>query len=321
MNKTGLNTEILASKNQLRLFGYDNYFKSFVSLYKKNKLPNVILLSGPSGVGKSTFAYHFINFVLSEKEKNKYNIDNFTINSDNKSYIRLCNDTHPNFALLENKSFDESIKIDNVRNVLKFLSKSTYDSNIKIVLIDNAEFLNMHSSNAILKVLEEADARTFFFVIHNNYHKILKTIKSRCLEFKFFFTLSEKKQIFENIAKFHNYDFKVTEDIFRFETPGNILKYLCIFDNNNIDLFYNKLTSIKLLMEKYKHKSNPEFLNLISLLIEFFYSELSIKNNKKLINYFSNKYKILKQIYDAKKFNLDKKNLFINISGVLENES
>ena len=67
---------------------------------------------------------------------------------------------------IENDGVVEDIKIENVRNTLKFLSKSTYSSNIKIVLIDAADQLNEHSSNALLKALEEANNKTFFFVIN-----------------------------------------------------------------------------------------------------------------------------------------------------------
>ena len=41
------NLEIVLPKNQLSLYGYENYFASFANLYRKNKLPNTILLSGP----------------------------------------------------------------------------------------------------------------------------------------------------------------------------------------------------------------------------------------------------------------------------------
>ena len=33
------NIEILSPKNQLHLFGYENYFSSFIKLFQKNKLP------------------------------------------------------------------------------------------------------------------------------------------------------------------------------------------------------------------------------------------------------------------------------------------
>ena len=72
MNIDVKSTEILPPKNQLQLFGYEDYFGSFIKLFNKNKLPNTILLSGLKGSGKATFAYHFINYILSYRELNKY---------------------------------------------------------------------------------------------------------------------------------------------------------------------------------------------------------------------------------------------------------
>ena len=77
--------EILTPKLQLSLFEYDNFFNSFIKLYRENKLPNVMLFSGPKGLGKSTFAYHFINFVLSEYEDKSYDVVNYSINPLNKT--------------------------------------------------------------------------------------------------------------------------------------------------------------------------------------------------------------------------------------------
>ena len=157
---------ILNPQNQLYLFGYDDYFSLFIKLYHNNKLPNTILIKGSKGLGKATFIYHFINYLLSLNEENKYSVNKQTINLYNKSYKLICNNIHPNFFLLDNSFPDKNIKIDHVRNLLKFLSKSTYSSNKKIIMIDNSEYLNLNSSNALLKALEEPDKNTFFFIIH-----------------------------------------------------------------------------------------------------------------------------------------------------------
>jgi len=323
MNIDTGNTEILSPKNQLQLFGYDDYFNGFIKLFHKSKLPNTILLSGLKGSGKATFAYHFINYLLSNKELNKYSVNNFSIDPDNKSYKSLCNFTHPNFFLLENKVFEENIKIDNVKNILKFLNKSTYYSGIKIVLIDNAEYLNVNSSNALLKALEEPNNNTFFFIIHNSANKILDTIRSRCIQFKFFFTSSKKKNILESIIKQYKSDFNIEkiDDYIYFDTPGNILRCLKILSDSNGGYTKDKLSTISYLINKYKQKKDPQLLIFISSLIESFYNELSLKNNEKLNIYFYNKSKILKQINDVKKFNLDKNNLFISLQVILKNES
>ena len=309
--------------NQLNLFGYKKYFDSFIKLYKKNKLPNVFLLNGPRGIGKATFAFHFINYLLSNNEENKYLIDDFKINQSNTSYRLVTKEIHPNFFLLQNNPFDENIKIDQVRKLLKFLNKSTFSRNLKIVMIDNAEYLNINSSNALLKPLEEPVDNTFFFIIHNSSSKILNTIKSRCIEFMISFNIDEKKDILKNIIQQYQLDFNLEKfcDNFYFDSPGNLLNYLIQFKDSDIDIYNDKLSCVLYLIEKYKSKKDFELLPIISLFIEQYYNELSLNNNENLNHYFINKHKIINEINNMKKFNLDKKNLLISIEGILKNEA
>ena len=96
----------------------------FVKIFTSNKLPNVILLSGPKGLGKATFAYHFINYLLSLKEENKYFAESFKIDSNNLSFKLTQKNIHPNLFLLENESTEENIKIEQARHLIKFLNKS-----------------------------------------------------------------------------------------------------------------------------------------------------------------------------------------------------
>jgi len=317
------NFEILHPKKQLHLYGYKNYFNSFIKLFQKNKLPNTILFSGQKGLGKATFAYHIINYLLSYNEENKYSLDNFKINPENKSYKNLCDQIHPNFFLLENKANVENIKIEDVRNIAKFLNRTTYKSNIKIILIDNAEYLNINSSSALLKPLEESQDNTFFIIINNSSKKIMSTIKSRSIEFRFFFNQNEKKIIFNNLINQYDdvFNTDIIDDDFYMESPGNILKYLEILNENNINDTKDRISCISHLIDKYKIKKDSQLLFFISFLIELFYKDLSIKNNKKLNIYFYNKFKILNQINNMKKFNLDTNSLIISLQGILKNET
>ena len=315
--------EILTSKSQLNLFGYDKLFNSFITLHKKNKLPNVMLLSGSKGLGKSTFAYHFINYLLSDKEENNYLVENFQINPNNSSYKLIQNNIHPNFFLLENDLGEDNIKIDQVRNLLIFLHKSTYTKDLKIVFIDNAESLNVNSSNALLKALEEPSSNTFFFIIHNDASEIKETIKSRCIQFKFHLNINEKKNIFKKIVQDYqlNFNYNDLDKFFYFESPGNLLKYLIALKDSNFNILENNLPCILFLIDKYKTKKDSELLNLITLLIENFYNKLALNDGNNINNYFTNKNKILYLINDMKKFNLDKKNLLITIDNILKNEA
>ena len=93
--------EVTKPKSQLNLYGYESYFKFFIKLYEKNKLPNSILISGQKGLGKSTFTYHFINFLLSKGEENEYNRKDYVIDPNNSTYKLIQSGTHANLFLLD----------------------------------------------------------------------------------------------------------------------------------------------------------------------------------------------------------------------------
>ena len=87
----------LKPANQTDLFGLHRYLDELIDLYNKKKLPNKILLSGQKGIGKSTLAYHLINYVLSQSEDFSYDINSYKINKENKYYKLIQNGSNPNF--------------------------------------------------------------------------------------------------------------------------------------------------------------------------------------------------------------------------------
>ena len=93
------------------------------------------------------------------------------------------------------------------------------------------------------------------------------------------------------------------------------------FKDSNIDIYNDKLSCVFYLIEKYKSKKDFELLSIISLFIEQYYNELSLNNNENLNHYFINKHKIINEINNMKKFNLDKKNILISIEETLKNEA
>ena len=76
---------------QTKLYGLDKYLNELIDLYDRKKLPNKILFSGQKGLGKSTLAYHLINYVLSKNEIFPYQIDKFEINTENPSFKTVVN--------------------------------------------------------------------------------------------------------------------------------------------------------------------------------------------------------------------------------------
>ena len=82
----------------------------------------------------------------------------------------------------------------------------------------------------------------------------------------------------------------------------------------------NRCKNIFQFVEIYKNEKSLEILSMITLFIEKFYYDLCFVNNKNLDAYFFNYTKILKQLDDMKRYNLDGKNIFMWIKNILINE-
>ena len=294
--------------NQLSLFGHHIEFSNFIELYKNNKLPNKILLSGEKGIGKSTLAYHLINHILSFDEEYSYDAKNFKINPDNKSFKLVLNKSNPNFISIDVDDDKKNIDINQIRNLILILNKSSFNSKPRFVLIDNIELLNINSVNALLKIIEEPNENIYFMLINNN-KKILPTLKSRCLNYKINLTFNQSFDITNKILDQNVLNLINDQMINYYSTPGSILNLLDFANKNNVDLKDIDLKDLikQILMEK-KYKKDQFIKYLIYSLIEiYFRKNISVKNIKLLSvqNYF------LKKINYTKIFNLDDETLFM----------
>ena len=309
----------LNTKKQDKLIGYNDLFNHFIKLLNEKKLPNKIIISGNKGIGKSTFAYHFVNYIFSKNEKNKYDINKYQIQSENKSFKLVKNLTHPNFHLIDLLDGKKIIEISQIRKAISYSQKSSFDNNYKIVLIDNIEFLNSYSANALLKIMEEPNEKLLFILIHDNSKPIIKTVKSRCIIFKKKFTFEENLSIASDLANVNLKDFFNESIINHYLTIGDLL-YLYNFSiNNKLDIKKLSLKDLLLYLINFKiYKNNFDLTNLTFKLIEsyFYYSFL---NNKSLDIYKLYEY-FIKKIDYTSKFNLDIESLFLEFKNKVTNE-
>ena len=291
--------------NQTKLYGLNNELEYFINLYNSNKLPNKILFSGPKGIGKATLAYHLINYILSIGEKNHYDIGNFTIDNKNRTYKLIQLNINPNFSLIDILPEKKNIDINQIRQLITNMNKTSFNDKPRLILIDNIEFLNINSVNALLKILEEPPENTYFILIHNH-KKVLQTLKSRCIEFKIRLTNKESLLIIEKIIG-DNIENNINKDLINhYFTPGKIYNLIKFSKENKIELKDMKLKDfISLIINENYYKKDNTIKFMIYELIEFF-----LINN--LNSKFTNYDRFIKKIDNLKKFNLDQESFFLD---------
>ena len=307
----------LKPSENTKIYGMDFFFKEIVELYEQKKMPNKILLSGKKGSGKSTLAYHLINYILSKNEEYKYNLENLCINEDNKSYKLLQNNSHPNFYLIDLLIEKKNIDVGQIREMISYTNKSTFNDSARFILIDNVENLNKNSINALLKVIEEPNENVFFILINNSEKNILPTLKSRCLTFKINLTFNETLNISNSILEKNVLDFVNFDLLSYYNSPGDIISLFNFAEDKSINLKDHTISSfINLLIENnYYKKNKPVKVLLINLIELFFLKEYMITNTKtSLINFY---HKFIKKINNTEKFNLDEESLFLEFKSKL----
>jgi len=261
------------NKYQRFLYGHDILFKNLTSLFKKNKLPKKIIFNGSDGIGKATFVYHLINFILSYKEEDIYDLNTKEIIENNKSYLDLINNINFNFKHLKVDDFKKIISIEETREIINFFNKSSINNKPKIFFLEGAENLNKNSSNSILKILEELPDNNYFFISYLENKFLLETIKSRCFNCRLFINSKENSFIKEKLMT----QFKTNNTIIKNLTPGINLKMNILFKELNI---YEKDFSTKILTMQnfYLEKKYNKIIDLMHIYIENYFANNLEKN-------------------------------------------
>ena len=186
------------------IYGQDAPIAAFRAAMHGARLHHAWLLTGPEGVGKFTTAMQFARRLLAEG----MGLDPTTAGVDvpiQHAAAKLLDAwSHPDFALLDRLPKDDkvatgkpraewdadeerarSIKTDQVRALNPLFATAPSMSSRRVVVIDEAETLEVSAANALLKRLEEPPAGTIFLLVAHSAGRLLPTIRSRCRVLRF----------------------------------------------------------------------------------------------------------------------------------------
>jgi len=140
------------------VIGQENIIKSLKNMLDNGSLPH-LLFYGSSGVGKTTIINALLDYYYGKKKKL------MTIKLD------ASDDRGINTVREEIKSFAEK--------------KAFYPKMLKVIILDEADSMTFDAQFALRRIIEKYSSTTRFCLICNYDNKIIKAIKSRCVEFKF----------------------------------------------------------------------------------------------------------------------------------------
>lgn len=141
--------------------------------YESHIIPHALLIQGQSGVGKRTLAQLISMLVLCSSDDNRPCQTCDTCK-------RVLDGVHSNILSPKVQPGANSIKIDDMRELLDMLSRHGLEEGARVVIIEEAGRLTPQAQNALLKSLEEPFADTYFILTTSAERSLLPTIRSRC---------------------------------------------------------------------------------------------------------------------------------------------
>jgi len=155
------------------------------------RLPHALLLKGPKGIGKLALAKALAASLLCEKYARAKPACGTC-----PSCLWMATEAHPDFRLIQPEAddVDESaepdatpekkkqriIAIAQVRALSDFITMTSHQGGLKVIVVHPAESLNAAAFNALLKSLEEPPPNTHFLLVSHRPHLLPATITSRC---------------------------------------------------------------------------------------------------------------------------------------------
>ena len=163
-------------QNFLEVVGQEHVTQTLVNAFKKDRVGQGYIFTGPRGVGKTTTA-RILAKGLNCKD---------SINGNPCNKCTICDEIteYRNLDVLEidgasNRGIEE---IRNLRELIKF---TPMNSLYKIFIIDEVHMLTNPAFNALLRTLEEPPPHGKFIMCTTEIHKVPDTIISRCQRFDF----------------------------------------------------------------------------------------------------------------------------------------
>lgn len=141
-------------------------------------IPNRVeptIFHGPYGSGKTTLARIYARAILCPQRQE----DGSPCNECD-SCTAFFADTHPGYNEINGANIT---KVEDFRKILEGTGYQASGSKDRVYLIDECHMMSKSSQNLFLKPLEEGIDGVYWFFCTTEYHKIIDTIQSRCLDY------------------------------------------------------------------------------------------------------------------------------------------
>ena len=149
-------------------------WRSLEAAWRLGRPPSGLLLSGPPGIGLERFVERLQYFLFCEQPGQVVNAD--------KAARLLAVGAHPDLLQVRPAPPAQSIRVEQVRELLRFWELGSRFGGVRMVLLAPAEALQRSSGDTLLKILEEAPPGALLVLLARRARSLPATLRSRCLQ-------------------------------------------------------------------------------------------------------------------------------------------
>ncbi|WP_300671147.1 DNA polymerase III subunit delta' [Desulfoluna sp.] len=165
----------------------DESLSILLSMAQHKTLPHALCFTGPAGTGKAEAALilaQILNCQIPPAPPEPCPTPFFFHRCGScRSCRKIDAGTHPDIRVIEPEG--SHIKIAQIRDLCNTLLAKPLEATHRVILIKDAGRMNREAANALLKVLEEPPAGTFFILTSHQPSELLPTVLSRCQVIRF----------------------------------------------------------------------------------------------------------------------------------------
>jgi DNA polymerase-3 subunit delta' len=157
-------------------------WQQLMQLSAAARLPHALLLCGPAGLGKRAFAERLAQTLLCEMRQarpRRAGPSQAEPCAKCRSCVQFAAGSRPDYCLVEPLE-GKPIRIDQIRALSAFLTQTSQGGRYKIVLLADADRLNLHAANSLLKTLEEPPGQSLLLLVTALPSQLPATVRSRC---------------------------------------------------------------------------------------------------------------------------------------------
>ncbi len=150
--------------------------KKLINAINNDVFPHACLLVGEKGIGKKIFAKAIANALLCENPINGQPCQNCT--------HCLSQSVNGITEFYQLKATGQSIKVSDIRDIIRSMSLKPTISTKKVYVIYNGEKMTPQAQNSLLKVFEEPPSYGHIIITVNNLDGIIPTVFSRATTYQ-----------------------------------------------------------------------------------------------------------------------------------------